>query len=98
MTLTSLWLRWTLGSDEEELLEEMLEKRVREIEAATGLQVSVYEDLESEGEYLAVMMTPDKKPVSIVNITCDMMGDLDRLIGSFLHNGHTRACRISSPN
>ena len=83
---------------DETVLEEMLEKRVREIEAATGLYVAVREDLDSEDDYLAVMMTPDNKPAAVVNITCDMMGDLDRLIGSFLHNGHTRACRMSSPN
>ena len=85
-------------SEGESALEEMLEQRVREIEAATGLHVSVRADPESEDDYLAMMVTPDNTPVSIVNITDDMMGDLDRLIGSFLYNGHTRACRMSSPN
>ena len=78
------------------LLEEMLEERVREIEAVTGLSVVTVEDEAiADGGYFAMMLTPDNKPVSVVELTDDTMGDLDRLIGSFLSNGHTRSCRSS---
>lgn len=80
------------------LLEEMLEERVREIEAVTGLSVvTTWDGKEDVGcGYFAAMLTPDNKPVSVVELTDDMMDDLDRLISGFLFNGHTRSCRMST--
>ena len=76
-------------TDEGKLLE-FFDKRVAEIEAATGLAVLVIDPEGREEDCFAMLATPDGVPVSIVDVTNDMVGDLDRLVQGFMRNGTSR--------